>query len=219
MHLASAGVIVTGVTWPSMLLFAALYGIRMFAIGAAYHRYFSHRAFKTSRWFQFVLACLAQSSAQRGVLWWAAKHRHHHLHADTPDDVHSPAQQGSLYAHVGWIFARRHDETDLSRVRDLARFAELRWLNQFELAPALALATMSYLIAGWAGLIVGFVWSTVLLYHVTFAINSLAHTHGARRFLTGDDSRNNWLLALFTFGEGWHNNHHAFQSSARQACE
>ena len=216
MHFACFGVIASGVTISSVCLGAGLYAIRMFAIGAGYHRYFSHRAFATSRWFQFVLAVLAQSTSQKSVLWWAAKHRHHHLFADTDDDVHSPAQHGFVYAHLGWIFARSHEVADLSRLGDLTVYPELRWLHRHELAPAIALAGISFIIAGWPGLFVGFVCSTVVLYHATFCINSLAHTHGTVRYVTGDDSRNNWLLALFTFGEGWHNNHHAFQSSARQ---
>jgi stearoyl-CoA desaturase (delta-9 desaturase) len=188
----------------------------MFAIGAGYHRYFSHRAYATSRAFQFVLAFLAQSTAQKSVLWWAAKHRHHHLHSDTEHDVHSPRHKGFVYSHVGWIFARKHDATDLVKVGDLASYPELMWLHRLEILPATVVAVLCFLLAGWSGLVVGFLWSTVLLYHATFCINSLAHVHGRKRYVTGDDSRNNWLLAFFTMGEGWHNNHHAYQSSVRQ---
>src|SRR3984957_677392 len=215
-HLACLAAIWTGVTWTAVALAVALYLLRIFAVGAGYHRYFSHRAFATSRAFQFVLALLSQSTAQKSVLWWAAKHRHHHLHSDTPSDVHSPRQRGFLYAHVGWIFSPRHDATDFVKIEDFARFPELRWLDRFELAPAVVLALICLAIGGWSGLVVGFFWSTVALYHATFCINSLAHVHGRRRYVTGDDSRNNWLLAFFTMGEGWHNNHHAYQSSARQ---
>jgi stearoyl-CoA desaturase (Delta-9 desaturase) len=143
-------------------------------------------------------------------------HRHHHLHSDTENDGHSPRHKGFLYSHVGWIFARRNDSVDLSKVADLARFPELRFLHKFEVVPALALAAVCFFVAGWSGLVVGFFWSTALVYHATFCINSLAHVSGSTRYVTGDDSRNNWLLALLTMGEGWHNNHHAFQSSARQ---
>jgi len=215
-HLACLGAIWTGVSWTALALCIALYWLRIFGIGAGYHRYFSHRAFATSRAFQFALAVLSQSTAQKSVLWWAAKHRHHHLHSDTATDVHSPRQRGFLYSHVGWIFSRRNDATDLVKVEDFARFAELRWLHRYELAPALVLALICLAIGGWSGLVVGFFWSTVLVYHATFCINSLAHVHGRRRYVTGDDSRNNWLLAFFTMGEGWHNNHHAYQSSVRQ---
>lgn len=216
LHVACLAAIWTGITWQAVTTGVVLYWLRMFAIGAGYHRYFSHRAYSTSRVFQFVLAFLAQTTAQKSVLWWAAKHRHHHLHSDTEQDVHSPRRRGFIYAHVGWIFARQHDEVDLSKVGDLARYPELMWLHKFELAPASILAAVTFLIGGWSGLIVGFCWSTVAVYHGTFCINSLAHVHGSKRYVTGDDSRNNWLLALLTMGEGWHNNHHAYQSSARQ---
>ena len=215
-HLACIAVIWTGVTWQSVAICAVLYWLRIFGIGAGYHRYFSHRAYSTSRAFQFVLALLSQSTAQKSVLWWAAKHRHHHLHSDTEQDIHSPRHQGFFYSHVGWIFVRRHDTTDLAKVADFARYPELVWLHRFELAPAIALGVLCWLIGGWPGLVVGFFWSTVLVYHATFCINSLAHVHGRQSYVTGDDSRNNWLLALITMGEGWHNNHHAYQSSVRQ---
>ena len=215
-HLGCVAAIWTGVTWQAIAICASLYALRMFAIGAGYHRYFSHRAYATSRVFQFVLAFLAQSTAQKSVLWWAAKHRHHHLHSDTEHDVHSPRHKGFVYSHVGWIFARRHDATDLVKVGDFASYPELMWLHRLEILPAAVVAVLCFLLAGWSGLVVGFLWSTVLLYHATFCINSLAHVHGRKRYVTGDDSRNNWLLAFFTMGEGWHNNHHAYQSSVRQ---
>jgi stearoyl-CoA desaturase (delta-9 desaturase) len=215
-HLACFAAFWTGVTWQAVALGVALYWLRIFAIGAGYHRYFSHRAFKTGRVFQFLLAVLAQSTAQKSVLWWAAKHRHHHRHADTEADIHSPRHRGFLYSHVGWIFARRNDATDLDKVADLARYPELRWLHRHELVPPILLAVLCLAVAGWPGLVVGFFCSTVAVYHATFCINSLAHVRGRRRYVTGDDSRNNWPLALATMGEGWHNNHHAYQSSARQ---
>jgi stearoyl-CoA desaturase (Delta-9 desaturase) len=215
-HAGCIAAIWSGVSWQAIVICAVLYGVRMFAIGAGYHRYFSHRAYSTSRAFQFILAFVAQSSAQKSVLWWAAKHRHHHLHSDTEQDVHSPWHKGFLYSHVIWIFYRQHDATDLVKVADFASYPELMWLHKFEVLPAVVVAGVCFIIAGWPGLVVGFLWSTVLLYHATFCINSLAHVHGRKRYVTGDDSRNNWLLALFTMGEGWHNNHHAYQSSARQ---
>jgi stearoyl-CoA desaturase (delta-9 desaturase) len=215
-HLACLAAIFTGITWQAVAICIVLYWLRIFAVGAGYHRYFSHRAFSTSRAFQFILALLSQSTAQKSVLWWAAKHRHHHLHSDTERDVHSPRHRGFWYSHVGWIFARRHAKTDLVKVDDLARYPELMWLHRYELVPAIALGVLCWLIEGWPGLVVGFFWSTVLLYHATFCINSLAHVHGRKRYVTGDDSRNNWWLAVLTMGEGWHNNHHACQSSVRQ---
>ena len=213
-HLGCLAVVWTGLTERALVLGVALYLLRIFAIGAGYHRYFSHRAFRTSRAFQFVLAFLAQTSAQRGVLWWAANHRRHHKYSDTELDVHSPVRRGFLYAHVGWIFVPRNNVTDHDAVRDLSRWRELLWLDRHRYLPAVLLAVATWLIAGWPGLVVGFCCSTVVLWHATFSINSLAHVVGRRRYVTGDESRNNWLLALLTLGEGWHNNHHAFPAMA-----
>ncbi len=215
-HFACFAAFWTGVTGAALLLAAGLYLLRMFAITAGYHRYFSHRAFRTSRAFQFVLAFVAQTSAQKGALWWASHHRRHHRYSDTERNVHSPAQRGFLYAHVGWIFVPRNDPTDHAAIQDLGKFKELLWLDRHPHLPATLLAGAAWLIAGWPGLVVGFCWSTVATWHATFSINSLAHVFGRRRYVTGDDSRNNWFLALLTLGEGWHNNHHAYQASARQ---
>jgi stearoyl-CoA desaturase (delta-9 desaturase) len=215
-HLTCFAAIWTGITWQAVAIGIGLYWLRIFSIGAGYHRYFSHRAYATSRVFQFVLAFMSQTTLQRSVLWWAAKHRHHHLHSDTPRDVHSPRQRGFLYSHVGWIFAAKHDETDLVKIADFACFPELMWLHRHEWVPGVVMAVLCLAAAGWPGLVVGFFWSTVCVYHATFCINSLAHVRGRRRYVTGDDSRNNWFLASFTMGEGWHNNHHAYQSSVRQ---
>jgi stearoyl-CoA desaturase (Delta-9 desaturase) len=215
-HLACFAAIWTGLTAEALVLCVGLYLLRMLAITAGYHRYFAHRAYKTSRIVQFLLALLAQTSAQRGALWWAAKHRRHHRHSDTEFDVHSPRQHGVLYAHLGWIFAPRHSVTDYRDIPDFARYPELVWLDRHPYLPAGLLGLLTWLIAGWPGLVVGFCWSTVLTWHATFAINSMAHVFGRRRYVTGDDSRNNWFLAIVTMGEGWHNNHHAYQSSVRQ---
>ena len=215
-NLVCLGEIWTGVSVWSVSLALALYVVRMFGVTAGYHRYFSHRSFKTSRVGQFILAFLAQSSAQRGVLWWAAKHRHHHRFSDLENDVHSPRHRGFLYAHVGWVFQKHHGATDFDAVPDLTKYPELVWLDRHGYFPATVIAVACFALGGWEGLIVGFFWSTVLLYHGTFFINSLAHVHGRQRYVTGDDSRNNWWLAVITLGEGWHNNHHAYQRSTRQ---
>jgi stearoyl-CoA desaturase (Delta-9 desaturase) len=163
-----------------------------------------------------VIAFLGQTSAQRGVIWWAAVHRHHHLHSDTEHDVHSPRHHGFLYSHVGWIFNPTNWKPDYGSVKDLTSYPELVWLDRLHYLPGILLGFGSGLWGGWAMLVVGFFWSTVALYHGTFFINSLAHVHGSQRYLTGDDSRNNFWLALITLGEGWHNNHHHYQSSTRQ---
>ena len=215
-HLACLAAIWTGVSWQMLLLCLALYVVRMFGVTAGYHRYFSHRSYKTSRVFQFLMAFLAMTSAQRGVLWWASHHRHHHKHSDTEDDVHSPVQEGFWWSHIGWILTREGIQTDEQRVKDLMRFPELVWLEEYFVVPPVVLGAATYLLFGWQGLVVGFCWSTVLLWHGTFTINSLCHVFGSRRYDTTDDSRNNFWLALITLGEGWHNNHHHYQSSTRQ---
>lgn len=215
-HLLCFAAIWTGVPWEAVALGIGLYAIRMFGVTAGYHRYFSHRTYKMGRVMQFLMAFLAQTSMQRGVLWWAAHHRHHHRYSDEPEDVHSVRQDGFFWSHVGWVISPQWRDTDMSSVKDLARYPELRLLQRFHHVPALMLAALCWLIFGWAGLIVGFVWSTVILWHSTFTINSLAHVVGSRRYDTEDDSKNNFALALLTFGEGWHNNHHHYQASTRQ---
>jgi stearoyl-CoA desaturase (delta-9 desaturase) len=213
---ACLGAIFTGVNWLCIALCAVTYFIRMFGITAGYHRYFAHRAYKTSRAFQFVLACLGCSAMQKGPLWWAAHHRHHHRYSDTPDDPHSPRANSFWWSHIGWILDSRHEYTQWEAIRDLSRYPELRFINRNHWLPGIVLAVACYLIGGWAGLVWGFFISTVLLYHAVFAVNSLCHIFGWRRYATRDDSRNNWFVALITLGEGWHNNHHYYQSSANQ---
>jgi stearoyl-CoA desaturase (Delta-9 desaturase) len=202
--------------WRWVALAAFTYGVRMFAITAGYHRYFSHRAYRTSRAFQLVLAILGASAAQKGPLWWAAHHREHHRYSDGPLDVHSPLRRGLWWSHVGWILSRRHDATRVERVKDLAAYPELRFLDRYHVLAPLALAAGLLVGGGWPALLWGFFVSTVALWHATFAINSLAHVLGTRRYQTEDGSRNNLALALLTFGEGWHNNHHFWPSSANQ---
>lgn len=215
-HLSALAALWTGVTIATVVLCVSLYFARMIAVTAGYHRYFSHRSFKTSRVGQFVLAFLAQTSAQRGVIWWAAKHRAHHKYSDTELDPHSPSHRGFWFSHVGWIFAPKAADVDRGMVSDLTRYPELVWLDRHQyLAPAV-LGVAVWAVGGWTAFVVGFVWSTVLLWHGSFSINSLAHVSGRQRYVTGDDSRNSFVLALITCGEGWHNNHHHFQSATRQ---
>jgi stearoyl-CoA desaturase (Delta-9 desaturase) len=218
-HVAAVvGVIVCGFSWAGVALALGSYFIRMFVVTAAYHRYFSHRAFKTSRWFQFVMAVSAQTAAQRGVIWWASHHRWHHKYSDTPKDVHSARLRGFWYSHIGWIMGPQWERTDRTMVSDLAKFPELRALDRqgLNILPTVLLALAFLWLGGGYGLLWGYFVSTVLLWHGSFAINSLAHLWGKRRYATTDDSRNNLFLALLTTGEGWHNNHHHYPASARQ---
>ena len=229
LHLACVAVIWVGVSGVAVAAAVSLYVIRMFAITGFYHRYFSHRAFRASRAVQFVFAAIGASSVQRGPLWWAAHHRNHHRHADDELDPHSPVRRGFLWSHVGWFLTPRGFRTDWSMIRDLVRYPELRLLDRFDILMPVVLAFALYALGHYLSIaqpqlgtsalqlvVWGFCISTVVLFHGTFMINSLAHRFGTRRFGTRDDSRNNWLLALITFGEGWHNNHHRFPGAARQ---
>ena len=212
-HLALGLVFVTGLSWAWVLVAAISYLVRMFAVSAGYHRYFSHRAFRTSRLFQFVLAWAAQMSAQRGVLWWASHHRLHHKYADTSRDVHS-ASRGFWWAHAGWLLSSRHAATNYDSIKEYSRFPELMWLNEHPLVPSLSGLLLAWYFGGLPGVVWACVVPTVLVWHASFAINSLGHRFGSRRYLTADTSRNNGLLALLTCGDGWHNNHHAAPNAA-----
>jgi len=205
-------------SWGGVALALGSYFARMVVVTAAYHRYFSHRSFKTSRVFQLLLAVGAQSAGERGVIWWASHHRWHHKHSDTPRDVHSPRLRGFWYSHVGWVLSSSWNETEPALVKDLERFPELRFLNRgfMEIVPMAALGLGFLLLGGLHTFVWGFLVSSVLLWHGTFLVNSVAHVFGRRRYNTSDDSRNSFLLAVLTSGEGWHNNHHRFPSSARQ---
>jgi len=215
LHLGCLGTLWVGASPAALAVAAALFALRMFAVTAFYHRYFSHRAFRASRAAQFVFALLGASAVQRGPLWWASHHRHHHAHADRPEDAHSARQHGFLWSHCLWFLAAGNVRTRAERVRDLARYPELRLIDRFDVAVPIMLGIVLWSIST-EMFVWGFCVSTVALYHATFTINSLAHRYGSRRYATRDDSRNNWWLALLTFGEGWHNNHHRHPGSARQ---
>jgi stearoyl-CoA desaturase (Delta-9 desaturase) len=229
LHLACLGIIFVQFSWFALCFALGLYVLRMFAITAFYHRYFAHKAFKTSRLGQFVFAVLGATAVQRGPLWWASHHRGHHAHSDELQDVHSPQQHGFLWSHLGWFLSRANFATQLDRVKELAKFPELRFLDRFDVLIPIALGTSIYALGetlaataphlntnGLQLFIWGFVLSTVLLYHGTFCVNSLAHVWGKRRYVTRDHSRNNFIIALLTLGEGWHNNHHHYPGSAAQ---
>lgn len=216
LHLLCLTAFWTGINPIDIVVCAVLYVVRMFFITAGYHRYFSHRTYKMGRVMQFIFAFCAETSAQKGVIWWSSHHRHHHKHSDGPDDVHSVRQGGFLWAHMLWLFDERWEGTDTSRVKDLMKYPEIVWIDKYWIIPPVTLALAVLLLFGWSGLVVGFLWSTVLGWHATYTINSLAHVWGQRRYDTDDDSRNNLFLALLTLGEGWHNNHHHYQASASQ---
>ena len=216
MHLVCLAVFWVGWSWQAVAVAVGLWAVRMFAVTGFYHRYFSHRTFTTSRGAQFAFALLGASCTQRGPLWWAAHHRKHHKNSDTEHDVHSPRHHGLWWAHMGWITAPVNFPTDYAQIPDLAKYRELRFLDRFDLLVPLALAVTLFLLGGLQMLIWGFFVSTVVLFHTTCLINSLAHVMGGRRYATEDDSRNSLVLALLTFGEGWHNNHHRYPGATRQ---
>lgn len=215
-HLAALGVFFIGFSWKGVLLCLASYYLRMFAITAGFHRYFSHRTFQLNRFWQFMLGFLGQTSAQRGVLWWASNHRHHHKYSDQPEDLHSPIQKGFWWSHMGWIMADDYVATDYDRIKDMAKYPELMWLNKNEYLATLLYALALTGLFGWTGLFYGYFLSTVLLWHGTFFINSVMHVFGKRVYETTDTSRNSMIFALVTMGEGWHNNHHYYPGTAAQ---
>ena len=229
MHAGCLAVLWVGWSWAAVGLAAMLYLGRAFGLTGFYHRYFSHRAFKTSRWLQFVGGLLGCLALQKGPLWWAAHHREHHRSSDREGDVHSPHVHGFVWAHMGWFLTPRNNELRADLIRDWMKFPELRWLDRLAPLVALLFAATLYglgellhvLMPGLRAngpqlLVWGFFLSTVTLYHATYSVNSLAHMFGSRRFATADNSRNNLLVAMLTLGEGWHNNHHHYPSSARQ---
>jgi stearoyl-CoA desaturase (delta-9 desaturase) len=229
LHAMCLGVFWVGWSWPAVCVAFLLYVVRMFAITGFYHRYFSHKAFKTNRLWQFIFGALGNASVQRGPLWWAAHHRHHHRYTDQEQDVHSPSRHGFWWSHIGWLTSRANFPTNYKYVAEWAKYPELRWLNRFDTVVPVLLALVLYVFgalleryvpqlgtSGMQMVIWGFFISTTVLLHATVTINSLDHMYGSRRYDTPDTSRNNVWLAVITLGEGWHNNHHHYAVSARQ---
>ena len=218
------------ITWQVIVLIFVLYYVRMFFVTGGYHRYFSHKTYKLNRFFQFVLAFCCASTGQKGVLWWAAHHRHHHRYSDKKEDLHSVKQSGFWESHLGWILSHKNNKTEWSYISDFAKYPELVWINKFHYLPVIVLAIAVFVLGGFIGhnqvgwdsnnatlwLNFGFFLSTVFLYHGTFSINSVMHVFGKKRYNTGDESKNSFLLSIVTSGEGWHNNHHFYPSSCRQ---
>lgn len=224
MHIVPFAAIFTGIAGWDLLVFFVLYYVRMTALTAGYHRYFAHRSYRMGRVMQFIVALVGGMAAQKGALWWAAHHRHHHKYSDQVEDIHSPVQRGFWWSHMFWILCSKYEGTREDLIPDLMKYPELRWLNRWHLVPPVALGTVVFLVSaalgGWqrgvGTLCFAFFGSTVLLYHTTFFVNSLAHVFGSRRYATNETSRNNLLIALLTGGEGWHNNHHHYMHSANQ---
>ena len=215
LHLTPLLAFWTGITATAVALFFVTFFGRMWAITAGYHRYFSHRSFRMNRFWGAVLAFAGTTAAQKGPLWWAAHHRNHHRYSDTEKDIHSP-KKGFWWSHVVWILCDKYNKSDQNLIRDFSKYPEMRFIDKYDWIGPWALGITCFLVGGWSGLVVGFFASTVLLWHSTFTINSLAHVWGRRVYETEDTSRNNPYLAMLTGGEGWHNNHHRYPFSARQ---
>jgi len=221
LHLGALLAFFVDISWVAIGLFLAFYWLRLFGITAGLHRLFAHRGYKAKRWFQFMVGFLGAAACQGGPLWWAAHHRRHHKYSDTDDDPHSPIAKSIWHAHVGWVLSPGVRESNIDIMKDWFKYPEIRLLNKYELAPAFLQACFCYLVGaltgagGWSCVVWGFLVSTVFLYHCTFLVNSACHLMGTRRYHTTDESRNNWWVAILTFGEGWHNNHHHYPSSAR----
>lgn len=199
-------------------LWAMSHFLRAIGLTLAFHRYFAHRAFKMNRAVQFVWAFIGTAAMQKGPLWWAGHHVNHHKYADREGDPHSPMVSGIYYAHIGWFLNdTKHDMLESTNpvVRDFSKFPEIRFLDTYFFVPPLLLALAMYALGGFPWLVWGFCFPTVTLAHATFAINTVNHLFGSRRFDTIDESRNNAFTAFFAVGEGWHNNHHRYQRAAR----
>ena len=229
LHLSCFMIFFVGFSWTAFVVCMSLFAIRMFAITGFYHRYFSHKTFRTSRFVQCLFAMIGATAVQRGPLWWAAHHRGHHMHSDTTEDKHSPKEHGFIWSHMGWFLTKSNFVTNTKLIRELIRFPELRIIDRFDLLMPLALSISLWVLGyyleqyepslhtnGFQLFIWGFSVSTIMLYHATFLVNSVAHQWGKKRYETKDTSRNNFLIAILTFGEGWHNNHHHYPGSARQ---
>jgi stearoyl-CoA desaturase (delta-9 desaturase) len=216
LHLSVIAVFFVPVSWECVALFLVSFLVRTWGLTGGFHRYFSHRAYKTSRLGQFIIGCIGSSALQKGPMWWAAEHRQHHKYSDKDGDPHSPIMRNLWWSHVGWVLDRGNRYTKWDELKDWHAYPELKWLDRFHFVPGFLVAGLCYLIAGWPGVVWGFLLATVCLYHTTFCVNSFCHIFGYRRYQTTDASRNNWWVAILTLGEGWHNNHHHYPSCARQ---
>ncbi len=211
-------VVTVPLSWSLVGVWAVSHFLRAIGLTLSFHRYFAHRAFELSRGARFFWAFVGTAAMQKGPIWWAGHHLSHHKYADRDGDPHSPAVSGFYYAHVGWFLNdARNDALPEANpvVRDFGSVPEIAWLETYYVVPPLMLAAGLYAVGGWAWTIWGFGVATTTLAHATFAINTVNHLWGSRRFDTPDDSRNNAITAFFAAGEGWHNNHHRYQRAAR----
>jgi len=204
--------------WWYLAVWGVSHFLRAIGLTLAFHRYYAHRSFQMNRVARFVWTLIGTAAMQKGPLWWAGHHVNHHRFADREGDPHSPAVSGFYYAHIGWFLNdARHDRLEPNNpvVRDFSKAPEIAFLDRYFFVPPLLLAVALFAGGGLPLLIWGFCLPTTTLAHATFAINTVNHLFGSRRFDTRDESRNNVFTALFAAGEGWHNNHHRYQRAAR----
>ena len=206
-------------SWPAVITAVVLYWIAgSLGIGMGYHRLITHRGYKVPKVVEYFLVTCGTMSLQGGPIEWVTTHRIHHAHTDRAGDPHTP-RDGGWWAHIGWILwgtAQNHSASAIARYApDLTKDRYYRWLSRFYFVPLLVVGVMLFIFGGWGVLLWGVFLRLTLELHATWLVNSATHLWGRTRFETGDDSRNSWWVALLTFGEGWHNNHHAYPTSAR----
>jgi len=227
-HIACFAFIYTGVSFVAVMTAFAMYVIRGIGVTGGYHRLLAHRAFKTSRFVQFLFALAGSLAVQGGPIWWVSHHRSHHRDTDTDEDIHSPVTRGMWKAHMGWMMTDEAFNENGANSRDLHKFAELKflqryyvWLVVLEMIGLFGFGSIWAWVfpeSGTSGLqmlVWGFFISTVFTWHVTFMVNSVCHRYGSQPYDTKDASTNNFFVGVLGFGEGWHNNHHYYPNSAR----
>ena len=210
-------------SWKALLVSMFLWWVSgSLGIGMGYHRLLTHRGYKTPKWVEYFLTTCATLALEGGPIFWVATHRIHHQHSDQEGDPHSP-RDGKWWAHMGWILTGKsmhHDTTTLARyVPDLAKDKFHVWITKYHYVPMIGLGLVLFAIGGLPFLLWGVFFRTVIGLHTTWLVNSATHSWGSRRFVTKDLSTNSWWVALLTFGEGWHNNHHAHPVSARHGLK
>jgi len=206
-------------SWSNLLAALVTWWIAgSWGIGMGYHRLLTHRGFKAPKWLEYFLSFCGTLGLQSGAINWVTTHRLHHAFTETDEDPHSP-RNGTYWAHMGWIFrgkAQNQDEaTQLRYAPDLMKDKVHVWMSNYYWVTPIVAAVILYAIGGFSMVLWGVFLRQVIGWHSTWLVNSATHLWGSRRFETRDDSRNNGLIAALTFGEGWHNNHHAHPRSAK----
>ena len=204
-------------SWPAVITAMILYWIvASLGIGMGFHRLLTHRGYRVPKVVEYFLVTCGSLSLEGGPIQWVTTHRIHHAHTDKNGDPHTP-RDGTWWAHIGWILRGiNHDPATVERYApDLIKNSYYVWLDKFYYVPSIVLLVVLLAFGGWGVMMWGLFLRLTLGLHATWLVNSATHLWGRRRFLTSEDSRNSWWVALLTFGEGWHNNHHAFPTSAR----